>query len=214
TSTPDCFSVASSSPSRPNTSRQPPCRRTTRWPCCASRTSNCEIADCAMLCWPLRLPTYRRFTCAGISVMTAALTSASYTTTSACCSRRHALRVSSSGSPGPAPTSATDPWRRNAEAGAETLRCCIRGGCCANHGRRHQLVRVSIVVLHKKRHLLPLQSNGCREQAPLPETRVAPLLTKTKQERCHGVLMEQNLLCHGGLGRATVGEWHGAYSDT
>ena len=45
------------------------------------------------------------------SVSTSALTSASYTTTSASASNRTAFTVSKSGSPGPAPTSATEPSR-------------------------------------------------------------------------------------------------------
>ena len=125
TSTPASLSANASSPPRPKTNGSPPFNRTTFRPCRPSSTRSALIIS-----WgtgrPGRLPTSISSADAGIRSSTPSPTSASWTTTSAASMRRTARNVSSSGSPGPAPTNATvtTAHRRLACGG----RCRVRGG--------------------------------------------------------------------------------------
>ncbi len=104
--TPASASAWASSPPRPKTNGSPPLSRTTSLPWRPSSTSSVEIIS-----WgigrPGRLPTSMRSADSGTSASTPSPTSASWTTTSAVARSRTALTVRRSGSPGPAPTSAT-----------------------------------------------------------------------------------------------------------
>ena len=100
---------SSSSPPRPNTNGSPPFSRTTRRPARACSSISSWIRDCDTDAPRARLPTSIRVASRRARPSTSAETSRSCRITSASCSARSAFSVSSPGSPGPAPTSATDP---------------------------------------------------------------------------------------------------------
>src|SRR5690606_12028849 len=109
TGTPAALHAASSSVDRPKIDGSPPLSRTTRSPAIAASTISASIACWLFECRPERLPTETRRTCGGASASTPGPTSASWKITRAARISRSALRVSRSGSPGPAPTSHTVP---------------------------------------------------------------------------------------------------------
>ena len=138
TSKPCARKKSASSPPRPNTNGSPPLRRTTAWPARASASIHAWITSCGVgLRFPV-LPTSMMRASAPMSWTTRASTSASTNTTSARRNHRTAATVSSSGSPGPAPTSATwgtfqppvrGSWGSRASGGsghADTRRPCRR----------------------------------------------------------------------------------------
>src|SRR5690606_21835183 len=116
---------SSSSAPRPKMKGSPPLSRTTRWFCSARSTSSWLICSWGRLWNPLVLPTKRRSQPAGNRASRAGLTRRAWTTTSACRNRLQARRVSSPGSPGPAPTRATSPGVKLARraAGKQAMSC-------------------------------------------------------------------------------------------
>ena len=100
--------AAISSLARPKIAGSPPLSRTTRLPACAASMRRWPLAAWSRECRPERLPTLMRSAEGRPSSSTRGPTSASKKTTSAASSSRSALRVRSSGSPGPAPTSQTE----------------------------------------------------------------------------------------------------------
>ena len=109
TSMPAARSASTSSPPRPKMKGSPPLSRTTRLPLSAASTSRRWIWSCGTECSPLLLPTGTISADAFASSRMPLPTSLSAKITSAPAIRRAALIVSKSGSPGPAPTSATRP---------------------------------------------------------------------------------------------------------
>jgi hypothetical protein len=107
---PSATSASASSDPRPKTNGSPPLRRTTRRPACACPTSWALISS-----WrgavpvQLVLPTSTSSASGRQCRRTSGCTSRSTSTTSAWASSSAPRRVSSPGSPGPAPTSATVP---------------------------------------------------------------------------------------------------------
>ena len=101
-------SASISSSSRPNTPGSPDFSRTTRAPLRACATISALMSACRHDGPPGSLPTSIRTAPVRASARTPAPTSRSWITTSAVASRAWAFSVSKPGSPGPAPTSATE----------------------------------------------------------------------------------------------------------
>ena len=107
--TPARTHASASSPPRPNTNGSPPLSLTTRRPASARSTISALISSCVIVCAPGALPA-RTISTSGSSSSSSALgPSRSATTTSASASSRLPRTVISPGSPGPPPTSATEP---------------------------------------------------------------------------------------------------------
>src|SRR5215813_10456555 len=102
--------ASSSSPPRPKMKGSPPLKRTTLSPSNPYSTSSRFISCWLMLGRPPRLPTLITLADDRISAEILALTSSSCRTTSADFKVFNAFSVSSSGSPGPAPTRYTFPF--------------------------------------------------------------------------------------------------------
>ncbi|MNE16693.1 hypothetical protein D3C80_1096460 [compost metagenome] len=106
------FSVSSaaiSSPARPKIIGSPDFSRTTRLPALARRIIISLMSSCLQLSRPPRFPTNMRFASRRASSRTSTDTRSSNRMTSAACKARTAFSVRSSASPGPAPTSVTNP---------------------------------------------------------------------------------------------------------
>ncbi len=103
-STPAASSASASSPPRPNTNGSPPFNRTMHAPVRPCSTSVALISSWLIVARPGALPTSTSCAPAGARGRSAAVPSRSCTTTSARASSSAPRRVSSPGSPGPAPT--------------------------------------------------------------------------------------------------------------
>ena len=106
---PACRQASISSPARPKIIGSPPFSRTTRRPDRARPTMSALISDCLHERPCPVLPTSMRLASRRAKSSTSFETRSSYRITSADCSARTARSVSNSGSPGPAPTSVTEP---------------------------------------------------------------------------------------------------------
>src|SRR5271156_4138613 len=118
--------ASSSSLRRPKTPGSPLFRRTTCFPSRAASTISALISNWVTLFTPQRLPTLTMIERGPAREMTAALTRSSRRTRSASLSRRRALIVRSSGSPGPAPTRKTFPVLRGLGAIIGRSPKCLR----------------------------------------------------------------------------------------
>ena len=106
--TPAALSAKASSAPRPRTNGSPHLSRTTRWPRRAARIMRWWIDSWRIALRRARLPTKNRCAC-GARSSAARDTRASNSTRSASAKRLTAFCVNRSGSPGPAPTSETNP---------------------------------------------------------------------------------------------------------
>ncbi|MCY1375123.1 hypothetical protein D9M69_625120 [compost metagenome] len=113
TSMPAARRCSTSSPPRPKMNGSPPFRRTTTSPSLAAMTMSFSMKACGVLLQPPRLPTCTMRALWRAWASTASLTRSSTSSTVAALIAFTALSVSNSGSPGPAPTSATVPGRNS-----------------------------------------------------------------------------------------------------
>ena len=107
--TPASAQATASSPPRPNRYGSPPLRRTTRLPARASRTSSASISAWSALCAPGALPTYTTRAAGRAQRDDLRRDEPVDHDHVRCRSSSRPRTVSSPGSPGPAPTSTTEP---------------------------------------------------------------------------------------------------------
>ena len=117
TVTPAARRFSTSSPPRPNTNGSPPLRRTTVSPSRTAMMVSFSMKACGVDLQPPRFPTWITRAVGEARATMAALTKSSTSNTVARWMALRALRVSSSGSPGPAPTSVQLPWAVGDEFG-------------------------------------------------------------------------------------------------
>ena len=170
TAMPAVRQAAISSPARPKIIGSPPLSRTTRLPAFASDTISALISSCLQDGAKPVLPTSIFFASRRAKSRIAGATRSSIRITSADCSARTARSVSNSGSPGPAPTSVTEPWSafctfvlRFGEQTIEVGLCRLAIGI-ASRARGEQLPEPPPAGERQARRLAPRRASAARRR--------------------------------------------------